>query len=66
MIEYFIDEQHNIDETIYAIFSLNGQQDISEAKLEAIYYTKEKALEDLEYLNHMSRKRSVSKIQKTT
>ena len=65
MIEYFIDEQHNIDETIYAIFSLNGQQDISEAKLEAIYYTKEKALEDLEYLNHMSRKRSANKIQKT-
>ena len=66
MIEYFIDEQHNADETIYAIFSLNGQQDISEAKLEAIYSTKEKALEDLEYLNHMSRKRSTNKIQKTS
>ena len=66
MIEYFIDEQHDENETIYAIFSLNGQQDISEAKLEAIYYTKEKALEDLEYLNHMSRKRSVNKIQKTS
>lgn len=64
-MKYFLDIQNSNDETIYVIFSLQNEfQDISQAKLEAVYYTKSKALEDLEYLNYMARKRNIIKIQK--
>lgn len=57
--EYFIDVQGEGDDLVYAIFSIeNGMS----SKLEAVYYTKSKAEEDLAYMKYMDKKRNVVKI----